>query len=107
MSSNSAVTSTASDLSPWSLYFDARPTSDSVFFDEQSYISRLQLLSLQLFATTVDVEIIESESGDDKSSKVQIGNEASLSTQLRTVSSPALRIMYVSNLKTHADAGLT
>jgi hypothetical protein len=93
MSSDSAVMSTASDSSPWSLYFDARPNSDSMFFDEQSYVSRLQLLSPRLFATATDVEIIQSKNGSDKCSKVQIKNEVSLSTQLEMVSNPALRIM--------------
>jgi hypothetical protein len=65
-----------------------------MFFDEQSYISRLLELSPHLFsAAATDIEFIESNTGVDETSKISIKDEESLSTRLENVRNPALEIM--------------
>lgn len=93
MSPHSAVSSTASESSLWSHYFDTRPRNDSMFFDERSYISRLLELSPHLFSAATDIEFIESNTGADETSKISIKDEESLSTRLENVRNSAFKIM--------------
>jgi hypothetical protein len=62
-------------------------------FDQESYITRLQLLSTRLFGKFTSLEILESRNNGDGAAKSIIEDDESLTTRLENSPNPALRIL--------------
>ena len=92
MSAISSVISATPTSSSWSLYFAAQPNHDSMLFDEETYVERLEQLSSVLFSDSTDVEIIQSLSNSDKT-KIHFRDEGELAKRLNETPSPPMRIM--------------
>jgi hypothetical protein len=62
-------------------------------FDQESYITRLQLLSTRLFVKSTSLEILESRNNGDAAAKLIVEDDESLTTRLENSPNPALRIL--------------
>jgi hypothetical protein len=90
--------SASADSGPWSLYFTAQPEYDAMLFDDNTYVERLEELSPVLFDKSIAVEIIQSSTDSDRTTKTQFQDEDSLAEQLSKTPNPQLRIMYAFRL---------
>lgn len=86
------------DSGPWSLYFTAQPECDAMLFDDKTYVERLEELSPVLFDVSTAVEIIQSTTDSDRTTKTQFQEDDCLAEQLSKTPNPQLRIMYVFDL---------